>query len=399
MALELDLEEITDAYEAGLVDTLRNFGVGGEILDAWVPDADPTKSIINLVDSALVGMFRSELALFVKRDRFGTIDSDLLTSIFGGQVTFNIEESPVGCRITIREWNRSTEEEVLEAINRPSEATKHRTGHDQTRTPTTLGARWEEGSPRNIPQTLTLYDNFEYDRQELRQTINPADNAIEVTTTVGDYSLRLWIDPEDHRIISAKPDGTTPDGLSITNAFCDLIENRPILDASDHGISRLESRIRGREDIPVEGILIPPKIDRRFEQIQILIRGALSEYRKLTNYQEISNHYDPGPAPEWVQLSKNQQLETLNSALSDFLSREGLLGNSLRAVDVEYGSRVLLQFAEPNSLAADSKGTLLMDAEQFLANHLDERLELFLEPVDDQSKLRRLTVEVRKQPE
>ncbi|SVB28753.1 uncharacterized protein METZ01_LOCUS181607, partial [marine metagenome] len=48
----IDLDKMIESYETGLVDKLRHFGLQADIFETWVPDSDPVKSILNLIDSA-----------------------------------------------------------------------------------------------------------------------------------------------------------------------------------------------------------------------------------------------------------------------------------------------------------------------------------------------------------
>ena len=48
----IDYDDLMAAYQADLVDTLRGFGAQSELLELWVPDEDPVRSLANMVDAA-----------------------------------------------------------------------------------------------------------------------------------------------------------------------------------------------------------------------------------------------------------------------------------------------------------------------------------------------------------
>lgn len=48
----LNYEELVADFETKLVTQLRSFGVAAEYLETWVPDEDPVKSILNMVEAA-----------------------------------------------------------------------------------------------------------------------------------------------------------------------------------------------------------------------------------------------------------------------------------------------------------------------------------------------------------
>src|SRR6266478_1762268 len=48
----LDYDKLVDAYSANLDVTLRGFRPAEEMLDTWVPDEDPVRSLTSLVEAA-----------------------------------------------------------------------------------------------------------------------------------------------------------------------------------------------------------------------------------------------------------------------------------------------------------------------------------------------------------
>jgi len=61
--LTIDLAEVTETYEKGLLDRLRGFGAEESIFETWVPDANTEKSILNLIDAASEARFDGVLVL------------------------------------------------------------------------------------------------------------------------------------------------------------------------------------------------------------------------------------------------------------------------------------------------------------------------------------------------
>lgn len=48
----LDYEQLVADFETKLVTQLRKFGTDAEYLEMWVPDENPVKSILNMVEAA-----------------------------------------------------------------------------------------------------------------------------------------------------------------------------------------------------------------------------------------------------------------------------------------------------------------------------------------------------------
>lgn len=52
MTETLQYEELVEDFKQRLMTQLRGHGVGAEYLETWVPEEDPVKSILNIVESA-----------------------------------------------------------------------------------------------------------------------------------------------------------------------------------------------------------------------------------------------------------------------------------------------------------------------------------------------------------
>ena len=48
----LDYEQLVADFESKLVTQLRKFGTDADYLEMWVPDQDPVKSILNMIEAA-----------------------------------------------------------------------------------------------------------------------------------------------------------------------------------------------------------------------------------------------------------------------------------------------------------------------------------------------------------
>ena len=62
--LRLNYETLVKAFEEALVTKLRGHGAEAEYLEMWVPDEDPVKSILNMVEAA-EAFGRDEIAIEV----------------------------------------------------------------------------------------------------------------------------------------------------------------------------------------------------------------------------------------------------------------------------------------------------------------------------------------------
>lgn len=89
-------------------------------------------------------------------------------------------------------------------------------------------------------------------------------------------------------------------------------------------------------------------------------------------------------SPSWIQLTKLEKLDAIESALKTRVEFSELLFQSLsdNGRDLYVGSR--------RPLATNERGGLLLDLEQFLIDSVDPGLRVWFEVTSDKSKLRQL---------
>jgi hypothetical protein len=90
-------------------------------------------------------------------------------------------------------------------------------------------------------------------------------------------------------------------------------------------------------------------------------------------------------------MSEEARLSLVNSTMG---TNATFPSNTLIAVDTKMDGQVIIRLQE--SIAADKRGTLLLDLEAFLKEKIDQGLVVWLEPFGDRSSLRNLRgIEVR----
>ncbi len=102
MTAALNYEDLVHAFEEALVTKLRGHAAEAEYLEMWVPDEDPVKSLLNMVEAAQA-YGRDEIAIQVAAE---TLSQDRVNELFGilsdiGAV--KITPRPSGWLIAIRE--------------------------------------------------------------------------------------------------------------------------------------------------------------------------------------------------------------------------------------------------------------------------------------------------------
>ncbi len=78
----LNYETLVRAFEDALVTKLRGHGAEADYLEMWVPDEDPVKSILNMVEAA-EAYGRDEIAIEVSAETLTDTQVNELLSVLG----------------------------------------------------------------------------------------------------------------------------------------------------------------------------------------------------------------------------------------------------------------------------------------------------------------------------
>ena len=179
--------------------------------------------------------------------------------------------------------------------------------------------------------------------------------------------------------------------LALLDQFCEIILGLPLVEASDHGVIRLEDALRDRAlTPPVPGIITPEAAHPMFLLPLRLIRGALAEYRKLTGFSSSKNEHDPRPGASWMSATPDLRIELVMSALEQALPAFRLSRDDVHVAAIRHDVRVELRFSE--SWKGTDQQNIVMSLERELKARVDSRLEVYVEERKDKNKIRRLAV-------
>ena len=393
----ISLDEITENYEKGLLDQLRGFGVEGELFETWVPDPDPTNSILNLAEAAITAGSVGGLAVTVSREIMSDISCDRLIDELGSTVTVHVEDSDDSSVIYLTDFK-----DQLAALGDPLRTRRLAVSSGDAAQAITKVApvagftgREELVFAKKYQETKnSLYDLPSNDVFDYQGALDEDNLSQKITIEEGGRILEVQVDPKSHIVEKVVFRGSWErDVASLLDLLCGLVEGRPIQDMSDHAVGRLEHRVRGTKPRPVPGIVLPSAVDGRFVLIQSFIRKILAHYRHLTGYQETENAFYDGAGKWWCSLTDSEKAEKVNQVVQMEVKHLGFDSSEVELVGIEYGVRVLIRFSGEMASPASDKQPIIMRLEQALIEATDSRLELFLEPVQDQSTLRRLSAE------
>ncbi len=399
--VRIDYEQLLVEYEKGLVDNLRGFGVTAEYLESWVPDEDPVKSLCNMIEAANT-YGQDAISVFIGRATAASLDPAALLAAAGelGEARIEWEADALVLEVKrITEWAaragaaRPDRRAPISSAEAAADAPTA-TPQESTPTPSPPAADRDAALAGEVAAIGPCYQaavQRRLDRLTHEADLDQAAGTVAVEGSLASTALSLRIDPKTHTIRQAAHRGATgPVARALLDQFCELIEGLPIQEASDHGVIRLEADLRDSAmQLPVPGIVVPESADPAFALPLKLVRDALRAYRERFGYQETDNEFDPGPSPEWRSLGDVDRRARLDRALADICREYGFAPGNVAVTAIEHDVRVVIDLT--GDLASGDKQSHMMTLEAGLKNMVDDRIELFLEELTDENKLRRLS--------
>jgi hypothetical protein len=347
----LDYDKLVEAYASNLDVTLRGFRPAEEMLDTWVPDDDPIRSLCNLVEAAQLG---GSDAVSVR------VSSRTLQTASPGSVKEKL--ATLGEVVATEEENA-----VVFAVSNLQQTSVFR-------------------SVRLIYQS-ELRSRFA--KLHFKRPLKSHESQIPLRATQDDFLLAWAVQVDRHIITDAVHDGPARGPMpAVLDCLCEILVGLPIQEARDHAIIRLESSLRAaKQSHPISGIVLPQNADPIFRLPLLLVSRLFNDYIHATNYRAGLNCFDPGPRPAWAALSPAQREQRVAAALAAQISALGIQAEDVHIVECKFPYAMTVRFGDRLSIPAKRK--LALAIERVVREQCDPRLEVFCEEKKDMSKLRR----------
>jgi hypothetical protein len=377
----IDYDALYRDYLASLVDTLRGFSASVPGLELWVADENPIVSLTNLLDAA-ASTGRTSISLKLGPTTCAKLDLEELRRAAGQFGTAAVSRRNDGVLLEVRNLS-SAHRRAAPARLAPRESDG---------APAVIESEVEAQAARDARSYAMYRHALEAQPYPLERALSPAGatGGVLIRAQRESVALELVISTE-HAIAAAGYSALEPRTATLLARLCDVVIGLPILEAADHGALRLEHALRERANArPVPGIVTPLAAHSMFELPQQLLRDALADYRRLTGFDSVDNHYDLRPGPAWLRASHDQRVLMLELALSELAPVLGISAGDVRVTSIRYDVRVELGLSP--SLPHHDKPQLVMQLERELKARVDPRLEVYVEELRDKNKLRRLAV-------
>jgi len=356
----IDYDELASQFEQSLLHTLRGHAAGLELLETWVPDDDPVRGILNMVEAAqLAGQRAIEIRVSLATlpiDRHGELEDVL---------------APLGA-VSLRRDNGS----LVVAIG-DTEAKLDLAGVS----PDLVGGvrRAFAEMKREGPLPGAGAADMEVSAEE---------DAVTLSLLVGQaapYPVRA----ARHR------GGRDPVERAILDAVCAAAEDVPLLDAADHAAIRALHALRDRLAArPVPGIVQPGNAHPALGLGERLLRHGHASFLSVQGgTAERYNDHDAPPGDAWLELSSDARLGRIIDRTAKFLAQAELGGDSIGIEEIQndlhhHPVRVMVSFAD--EVEPERKPRLMRQLEAWLKETVEPTLQLYHEPQKDQNRIRRL---------
>jgi len=373
--LEINLKKLIKSYDQNLLDNLRGFGKDDEFLKFWVPGTDDFQSFLNLLDALVeTNIMNFNLKIEFEDEKSKLIEN--IDKILSNISNFkkNIENDVVNLEIQISEYKYK---EYLEKNKKQDKTTEN-----------------QETDKTKQVKILKIKETINPTYQKNIEKINPKDyfsKSIEnekfYIQDIEGGKIALMIENQIIQKLSHNFHKNS-DLKKLINIFFEIIEKKNIKEAADHGTIYLEEKIRKiNNKIINNGIILPGQAGTYFTLINECIRKLLSTYELKNKIKFDINKDYYKISTYWKKLSYDEKLIKIDQSLKKFVrSYNEISQDSLSVNKIENDFKIYLN-VDKNFSRIQKNKNLLLDIEIELKK-LDNTLEVFIEEILDQNKLR-----------
>ncbi|MDC0253309.1 hypothetical protein OAK75_00325 [Bacteriovoracales bacterium] len=354
-------ESLVRDYNESINNILRGFKPKYEYLEMWVPDSDPYKSILNLFDAAQIAG-EEKICLHVGKESLESIDCKNLKA----------EVEKLGAL----KVSKNDDGEIFELFYGSSDY------QNELKTREKLVLSDYNELYRDGLLGLADSPTYEGSVQEVNK------GGVLIRSNMDGMSLFTEVDPEKTIIRNVSYAGVNNNVYrGLLEGLCRIIDGLPIQEASDHGVIKLEYKLRdSSKTSSVPGIVTLFNMPDEFQKVNSMVRSLLSIFREKVGYNKTKNFYDHGPSKDWRALSQDERIKTLIDCIKNFRSGFCDKKYKIELTDLQKGVKVYVSTS--GDVLTGEKPILLREFEDYLQKNVDTRLELYHEEIKDLNKKR-----------
>lgn len=381
--VRIDYEKLVADYLQGLTTVLRGFqaGSGHDFLATWVCDEKEIRGVLGVIEAAQDGGVRC-LVIRLGPATLRKLDLMALKELASEFAKVRVEQGDWGADLRVEFTGR---DHAAQDIFRQSPV------DDRCGSGTRVAPHFQSAQRGGQDGSSPYEDGLRHAARSATHGGVLADEPgrVLVKTSCDGVVLSALVDSSRHTVTRAAYQGVNSEmQTGLLEALCGVMEGKPILEVSDHGVVCLESELRDHHrPRPVAGIVMAENADPMFALPLRLVRMLLAEYRRTTGFQGIENFYSPPLSVGWKALSEEERIYRLREAIATHPS-----GYGIELVQLEMADRVVVRFQ--NGHESSVMQTQLMQLEAHFKQALEPNLQVYIQPKIDENKMRRIKEQV-----
>lgn len=369
---KINFKKLISSYDQNLLDNLRGFGKDDEYLKFWVPGTDNYQSFLNLIDALIESkIFKFQISFHEvsKENEFVMKIEEILKNISNFSKKKNDYEININNKKYLDfkiKYKKNFDKKIELKIDQTKIARIEKNDEN-------LKDIYRENLVHFLPKNYYT-DKIKLNKDTFKQSFNEIDLFFEVKKDI--------ITNVFHN------SNKSTDIEKLINIFFDLIINKNIQEAADHAVIYLEEKIRSFNNIKVSpGIILPRQAGEYFNVLNSIIRSIFYNYKTKNNLKfDVNKNYFI-MSEKWKLFSKKEKFQKINTILDKIKSTNTNLENESISINkIENNFKIYLD-VDLNFSKLQREKNILLEIETKLKT-LDHTLELFVEEILDQNKLR-----------
>ena len=377
--IEIDLDNLVNNYEQGLLTKLRGFANEHQYIEYWVPGTTKIDSLFNLVNSLfeskefsfniLINLKDVEVVEYIMNfnNKIGQLKKIENKNYF--KINFDLDQNNFDQFFKIKLSNKNLNTKRIfkktKIVNKPIE--KELINED-----------FKESVQR-------------LDIKRFKNNINKiVDNCNHYEQEILNNKIHILIDKSDHIVKHAFHDFEKITDIAIVvDVFLDQIINKSIQESAEHSVIYLEHYLRPKIiEEKIKGIILPHVGGKVFQILNDLIRQIYLQCKIDLNFSDKINKEFTQLSSKWSALDSIKKENLINHVLKNHVFKELNLGEEDIVLSrIEINFRVILELSN-NFRNRQKDDNILLKVEKIFHKKIDERLELFTMEIKDQNKLR-----------
>tara|TARA_A100000164_G_C21814781_1_gene727298 strand:+ start:181 stop:816 length:636 start_codon:yes stop_codon:yes gene_type:complete len=204
-----------------------------------------------------------------------------------------------------------------------------------------------------------------------------------------DFEIEYKVDGEKLTYFKfLNTDQLEKDDIKILTNFEKICLSLKVQELYEHGIIRLENSYRNFDKIEYQGIFFAENHNEIFKKLKELLRTFINQifeldFKKKNNFQSITKD------TKWKNIPENKKKEIIEKSIIGFINSK-FHHIKVDLTDFINDEEIYLNFT--NEVSIHEKEEFLLSLEIFLKENVSNHLLIYMSPMIDKNKGRRLTL-------